>query len=275
MRFSKRLGALLVAAGGAFGTILCLAAIAAAWLVAARLSDLNEFARDGIGRSSAAVHARLVNAQQLVARSKITSENVRQSVTDWTKQTAAKRVATKLDIQTKADQLDAGLAEIDRYLEVAGAAADGIHGTIVLARKLGVRVDEAAIDPAQTKLAALRLQISEASETLADIRRRVADVADGEPLGERAQRIVQLALRIVATVGEIDNRLAEAAQRLVDTQARARESKANVNFWILVGQFVVFAAMAWLALGQAVLAQRGWNAFRQHGPPTAVNRGSS
>ena len=71
----------------------------------------------------------------------------------------------------------------------------------------------------------MRGQLKQATETVDAIRERLAQAAEGETLEERISRFAQLALRVVATLGEIDSRLGQFADGFVATQANARASQ--------------------------------------------------
>jgi hypothetical protein len=259
----RRTGSLLVAIGGSLGIALCVAAIVGASLLAARLRGINALAHDGIERSVSTVRAQVLRAQQRVVESKITSEDVHQQLADWSRHAATKRAAEKLDVQAKAEQLSLSLADVDRYLELGQSLADSIHDTLELAAELGIRSERASASPIAQHLAETRAQLHQATAALAEIRRRVDEVADTGPLGERWQAVIQFALRVVATVGEVDDRLAAVAEKLRELQAWAEGSEIKVRRWILGGQIAATAILAWLALGQASLCVHGWRVWRR------------
>jgi hypothetical protein len=259
----KRCGRWLVTIGGILGVALCFAAIVAVWLFAARLREINELAHDGLVRSAQRAREQVLRAQQSVVESRIDSEDLRQRLASWSTETAARHAAAKLDIQTKAERLSTGLETIDQYLELGQSLADSIHDTIELAGLLGIREDDSPQTALRERFEATRTRLHEATTTLVEIRRRVDDVADAGQMSERRQQAIQLSLRVIATVGNLDEHLADAANRIDEAQSWASDSKTKVRNWTIAGQIVASAILAWLGLGQASLCRQAYRASQR------------
>jgi hypothetical protein len=258
----KRCGRLFMAVGGVLGAALCIAAIVAVWLFAARLREINELAHDGLVRSAQRAREQVVRAQQSVVESRIGSEDLRRRLADWSRETAARHAAEKLDIQAKAERLSTGLETVDQYLELGQALADSIHDTIELAALLGIRENDSPPTALREHFEATRTRLHQATTTLVEIRRRVDDIADAGQISERRQQAIQLSLRVVATVSNLDERMADAANRIDEAQSWARESKTKTRNWIIAGQIAASAILAWLGLGQESLCLLAYRASR-------------
>jgi chromosome segregation ATPase len=124
-------------------------------------------------------------------------------------------------------------------------------------------LDAASVDPLLEKLGALRSQLKKSTETVDGIRERTANAAEGEELEDRVNHVVQLALRLVATLGEMDVRLGESAERLADTQTKGRSLQATTRSYIVTAEVGAFLLIAWMAAGQVSLCRHGWKDARQ------------
>ena len=85
----------------------------------------------------------------------------------------------------------------------------------------------------------------------------------GESPEEKREQAVQLALRAVATLSEIDSRLGESSDRLSETRNKGQQLKSRTHFYILAARVGLILLIAWMAAGQVSLCRSGWNAYRQ------------
>jgi DNA-binding transcriptional MerR regulator len=246
---------------GFLGVITCVAGIAAVWSVGSRLSRANEKVFDAVDKSLAAVRDRVLKTQRRVQELKITSEDIREGLKDWTRKAASERLASRLEVGVKAEQLVLGLQQADLWLEMSGASIQGVQQALEMGSSMGAPIDPALVDPLLEKLAGLRSQLKQATETVDGIRMRAAEMADGAPLEERIDQVVKLALRVAATLGEIDARLGESANKLSEVQAKGLHLKSKTHTYIAIAEIGAVLLIAWMAAGQAVLCLHGWKVY--------------
>ena len=262
MRFKSifRLLALLL---GFLGVVVCGAGIAVVWAAGAKLSRTNEKVFDQIDESLGNVRDRLLDAQRRVQESKITTEDVQLSLKNWTRKKSSEQLESRLAIGDKTEALSQGLHQADVWLELSGTSFQNVQRALEMGRSLGAPVDTELVDPLIEKLANLRSQLGQATETVDGIHERVADRSEGEPREEKIEQAVQLALRAVATLSEIDSRLGESADHLSETQTKGQQLKSRTHAYILAARIGAVLLLAWMALGQVSLFRSGWNAYRQ------------
>jgi hypothetical protein len=70
-----------------------------------------------------------------------------------------------------------------------------------------------------------------------------------------------LALRVAATLGEIDARLGESANKLSEVQAKGLHLKSKTHTYIAIAEIGAVLLIAWMAAGQAVLCLHGWKVY--------------
>ena len=244
---------------GALGVGVCVAAAVVVWLICSRLSQVNDRAFDRIDTALAASRDRVLDAQKRVQESKITTEDVRQGVENWARREATERLTSRLDLENKIGRLASGLQEADRWLEVSGASLQGVQQAMEVADSLGAPADATRLDLLLEKLGALRSQFKQSIETVDAIRARVDQATEGETLEERISRLAQLALRVVATLSDIDSRLGQFADGIVATQAKGQQLKGRTHSYIVTAQICAMALLAWMAVGQVFLGRYGWN----------------
>jgi hypothetical protein len=243
---------------GLVGVVACAAATVVVWSTGSRLSQANENVFDSIDKSLAAVRDRVLRAQRRVQESKITTEDIGQSLRNWTRKEASERLASRLEVEEKADQLALGLRQADLWLEMSGASIQSVQQALEIASALGAPVDAKLVDPLLEKLGALRSQLEQSTETVDGIRERMAKAAEGEALEERFNQFAQLARRVVVTLGEIDSRLGESADRLADTQTKRQHLKAKTHSYIVTAEICAVVLITWMAAGQVSLCRHGW-----------------
>jgi hypothetical protein len=193
----------------------------------------------------------------------VTTEDIRQSLKDFTRKKTSEQLETRLAIEKKTETLSKGLGQADLWLELSTTSIQNVEQVFELGNSLGAPLDPTSLEPLIGKLANLRSQLSQATETVEGIHERAAEIADGEPRKERMEQAFQLALRAVATLGEIDSRLGESADHLSETQTKGQQLESKTHAYILAAQIGAVLLIAWMAVGQICLCQSGWQAYRQ------------
>jgi hypothetical protein len=249
---------------GSLGVVVCAAAFGVVWWMGSRLTQSNERVFNRIDASIMAVRDRILSAKTRVQESKITTKGVEESVRNWTQEKTSERLALRLECEKKAGQLTTGLREADAWLETSEASVLGIQQIIEVSSTLGARVDAELVDPMLEKLGELRRQLKQSTETADSIRDTMAKAAVGEPLNENFAQVAQFAVRLVATLGQIDTRLDQFTDRLSGTQARGQELKSNTRFWIVAAEIGAVLFVAWMAAGQVCMCRNGWTYQPHH-----------
>jgi flagellin-like hook-associated protein FlgL len=262
LRF-KPLFPLLALSLGFLGVVACGAGIAVVWSAGSRLCRTNEKVFDQIDESLGNARDRVLDAQRRVQESKITTEDIQQSLKNWTRKKSSEQLESRLAIGDKIETLSQGLHQADVWLELSGTSFQNVRRALEMGSSLDAPVDTDLVDPLIEKLAKLRSQLSQATETVDGIHERVAENSEGEPRQERIDQAIQLALRALATLGQIDSRLGESSDRLSDTQTKGQQLKSRTDAYILAARIAAVLLLAWMAIGQVSLCRSGWNAYRQ------------
>jgi hypothetical protein len=108
------------------------------------------------------------------------------------------------------------------------------------------------------KLGELRRQLKQSTEAIDSIRETMAKAAMGEPLDEKIAQLAQFAVRLVATLSQIDTRLQQFVDRLSDTQTRGQNLKSKTYFYIITAGICAVLFVAWMAAGQIFMCRYGW-----------------
>ena len=242
--------------------IACASAAAVAWSLASRVSQTSANVFDGIDNTLVIVRDRVVGAQQHVLESKIKTEDVGQSLRDWTREEASERLVSRLEVEEKTRELAQMLKQADLWLETSASSIQAVQQALDLGNSLGVPVEAAMVDTLLTKLADLRTQLQESTETVDTISERAAQF-DADNKEERREQVANLVLRVVATLSELDSRLGESAAELDQTRSEVRNLKARALSYLVVARIVVLILIGWMAAGQISLGWYGWNGYRQ------------
>jgi hypothetical protein len=262
LRF-KPLFPLLALSLGFLGVVACGAGIAVVWSAGSRLCRTNEKVFDQIDESLGNARDRVLDAQRRVQESKITTEDIQQSLKNWTRKKSSEQLESRHAIGDKIETLSQGLHQADVWLELSGTSFQNVRRALDMASSLGAPVDTELVGPLIEKLAKLRSQLGQATETVDGIHERVAEVSDDKSREEKREQAVQLALRAVATLSEIDSRLGESSDRLSETRTKGKQLKSRTHSYILTARIGAVLLLAWMAIGQFSLCRSGWNAYRK------------
>ena len=259
---ATRLLNLLTLSLGVLGVAVCIAAAVVAWMIGVRLHQTNDRLFDRVDQALVSSRDRVLDAQKRVEAAKITTGDVRQGVEAWARREAKERIASRPEVDRTVDRLAGGLQQADAWMEMSGTSLQAVQLALETAHSFGAAADATVVDPWLERLGALRGQLKEATETVGAIKDRVNRAAAGETLEERISRLAQLALRVVATLGEIDSRLGQVADGLVATQARGQQLRDRTHRYILTGQVCALLLATWMATGQVFLGRYGWVKYR-------------
>ncbi len=248
---------------GLLGVAACAAAIAVVWSTGSQLSKTSENVFDGIETSFSVLRDRVLGAQSRVQELKIRTEDIGHGVKNWTRKEATERLASRLELENKAEQLALALRQVDLWLEMSGASLQGVQQALEIASSLGAPADSAIVDPLLERLGALRRQLKQSTETVNALCEGTAKPTEGEALEARISQLAQVALRVVATLGEIDSHLGEFSERLAATQIKGQHLKRKTHVYIVMAQICVAVLIVWMAAGQVSLCRHGWNDYRR------------
>jgi chromosome segregation ATPase len=253
---------------GLLGIVVCASAAVVVSSMGSRLNKASENVFDGVDKSLVAVRDRVFGAQKRVQGSKITTEEIGRSLRNWTREETSERIASRLKVGEKAADLAQRLRQADVWLEMSEASILGVQHSLKIARSLDAPVDAEFVDSLLDKLAMLRRELKESTEKADAIRELMAKTAESEALEERISQIAQLALRVVATLVDVDSRLGEFADRLADTQTRGQQLKAKTSSYIVTAEICAILLFTWMAAGQFCLFRYGWtNPSRRRSAP--------
>ena len=268
----KRLLSLLALLLGLLGIAGCVVAIVVAWNVNTRLSQATENVFGKIDGTLVVVQERVAQTHDRVEAAKITSEGIEKSLKDWTKREAGERLASRLNAAEKAERLASSLQQVDHWLEVSESSVELVQQVLSMGRSTGAPMDTKSVDGLIEEIASLRSRLAEATELVARIHGRTAEASEEKSLEEQVKQVVQLALRVVATLGSIGSRLEEFEGRLSETQRSVQGLKTGTLRWILGVGIGITLLLLWMAAGQVALCRLAWNGLlRTRRPPCEGN----
>jgi hypothetical protein len=259
----KTLIPLLVFLLGLIGVIACAAAAAIGWSAGSRLSQVNQTAFERIDETLGTVRDRVLDAQRRVQESKVTTEDIQQRLKEFTRKKTSEKLETQLAIEKTTTTLSQGLQQADLWLQLSTTSIQSVQEAFELGNSLGAPVDPTSLEPLIGKLANLQSQLTQVSELVDGVRERATEIAGGEPQEDRIEQAVGLTLRALATLGQVDARLGESADRLFETQTKGQQLKSKTDAYILAARVGFILLIAWMAVGQFSLCRSGWKACRR------------
>ena len=251
---------------GFTGFVGCFAAIVLACIASDRLSHVADSVFGIVDRSLEAVEERVGQTQDRVEAAKITTEGIEKSLKSWAKKETGERLALRLDVANKTERLAATLQQADQWLEVSQASIELVQQAVAMVNAPGAPSDATVGDGLTEEIASLRRQIAQATEFVENIRRRTTEANEEKTRKERIEQAVQLALRVVATLGSIDARLKAFEGRISQTRVNSQRRQTTIRRWILGVTLGIVLLFVWMAAGQAALCTCGWKGVRGRRP---------
>ncbi len=160
----------------------------------------------------------------------------------------------QLEAAEKAEKLTSALEQSDHWLEISESAVGLVQEMLSIHQSSS----DPRLDQLIEEIASLRNQLTEATKMITSIREGIAGTSEQQPLEERIQQAVQIALRVVATLGTVDTGLERLTNRLGVTQNHVQEMHADVKWWILLAASGITLLSLWMAAGQVALFRLAW-----------------
>ncbi len=247
----------LVSLLGAVGALLCVAGSLAVWYVESRIDRAQERVFMGAEQSLERIDRRLVKTQDLAAQSKITVEEIRQRMQDWTKKEASERLATKFGVEAKVQQLSSGLHQAELILELSQDAVERVRQVLDASEELGISLNADSIGPLLERIEDIKTDLNGAIDTAESL---VHIVEGGGATEKPVEQISIIAARLLATFGKIDSRLVSFRDRLADAQDSIRQLISKTHTRILVVAVFATLLLLWMAAGQVCMFRwaRSW-----------------
>jgi hypothetical protein len=263
MTIVKRVVSLLALSFGTIGVIACIAAVFFALSICSSLCRATDRLYEKLEATTVRAQDRVVQIRERLDASKLTSESIQNSLTDWAKKAAAERVTVRLEVAKKTERLAPMLQETSHWLEVSGSACELLQEGLSIAASSGAATDPARIDGLIEDQMDLRAKIDEAEEAAARIREWTTEKNDVEPAGRRIELVVELAVRVAATLGTVDSRMDKLTDRLSRAKEELQESTAKTIQRIRLATIAVMLLILWLAAGQVALVCFGCRGIRR------------
>lgn len=260
----KRIASLALISLGAVGVIACVAAACAVWSVRGSVSQRTSKAFDTIDGLLVVVDDRVAKARERTEHARITLRDLEQALTTWSKREARERLAARLDIEKKAERVSTALADADHWLEVSASSLTLARQALEIGNAAGASLNLGPIDKLHEMVQSWRSELAKAAELAARVRDGVAGTDDEPSLRERFEQALRLALRVVATVSSLGDRLQGFEARVTDVRSRVEQLQTRTLrtiLWVAVGSTAV---LVWMAIGQGSLCALGWRGLRRN-----------
>jgi hypothetical protein len=254
---SHKFFSLLALIFGFLGVVLCMAAILAVSSFTARLHRTNEMVFEKVDATLVAVQTRIESAQEAVETAKINTEEVRQGLNELAREEVGERVASRLQLAERTEKLGRGLEQADAWLEVSDESMRSVQQILEMGRSLGAPLDVEMVDPLMEKIQLLRDRMKNTTEFVDDIHQTVVGLKDDESGQQRTKKALELLLRVVATLTEVDSRLDESAGRFAEIQSGGKQLQARTNWYILLSKLASYLLIGWMAVGQVFMCRYG------------------
>jgi hypothetical protein len=205
----------------------------------------------------------VATAGQRVREARITTEELEQSLKNWTEREARDRLTSELGIDEKTERLASGLQQADHWLEVSESTVQLAQRALGLANLTSVPVETEPVDGLLEQLASLRAQLAEATELVERIREQTDEADQQRTLRERVDRVVHLTLRVIATLHSVDSRLQNFQDRVPKARANAQNLETKIRRSMQIAAISVTLLALWMAAGQISLCRYGWKRLQQ------------
>ncbi|MEQ8791201.1 MAG: hypothetical protein RIC55_33370 [Pirellulaceae bacterium] len=263
MTVFKRVLHLVLLLLGGLGVVLSVALIVGVWIADARLRRAASDTRDQLDDMLTAVDRRVGQVEQRVDESALTTNEVKQTLEVAAKREVGEQLRARLEIDEKAGRLATLLHRADDWLDTSTTSVKLVERTLRLVNTSGAAIDTTSLQRLLEELASLDAKLNEATSLVEGIRDHTRDDEQGGPITQRLQQAARLALRVVAALGVVQERLQSLRVKLQSAQADLKTAESKLLGRIRTGAVALTLLLVWVLLGQLALGRYGWLGLRQ------------
>jgi hypothetical protein len=163
------------------------------------------------------------------------------------------RLAARLDLETRVQRLAAGLRQAELMLDVSHETVQHVRHALEVGAELGITLQFDSIDPLLKRMAGIQEDLNNAISSVESLGKHVGEGGDDESTGKRAEQVVAIAARLLATFGKVDSRLASFQGQLTDAQDAIRQLNAKTHIRVVAVAVCSTLFLLWMAAGQFCL----------------------
>jgi hypothetical protein len=197
------------------------------------------------------VHA----VERIIHNSRITTEEVQQNLKDWTRDKTGEKLAEKLQLETRAEQLAGGLAQAEALLSTSSSTVQHVDQLLGLGQKAGLPLNTELVDGVSERISTLQTKVVDARQSAENLRLHFGSGDDdgGESREERIEQLGKLAVSLVATFTQLEERAGDFAARTTETRRAIALLNAKTHSRLVSLAVLATLFLLWMAAGQVCL----------------------
>jgi hypothetical protein len=275
MTVVRRLFHWLAVSLGCVGVLACATGLIGVCLMSSRLSVGADGVFETIDDSLIDVQERVSRTQDRVEAAKITTAGIEQTLKDWAARETRERVGSRPGVEGKVERLAGSLRQADHWLQVSESSIRIVQQALKLGSSSGAPVKTGSVDRLLEAVSSVQVQLTQAMEAVEGIQERTSEAGDEKSLRDRVDQAVQVALKLIATLGSIESRLDGISDRLSETKFKIQDLEAKTHRWILIATVGVGLLIMWMGSGQVFMCLHGWKSLRRSAQPSGSDEPSA
>jgi chromosome segregation ATPase len=271
MSLGKRLLGLILIGLGTIGMAMCLAAIAGLSIGASRLQQINSGLFRQVDQLIVQVDQRAAQVRDAAGGTRDLVAALKLTLKKSAAELLAGRAASLPEIENIERRLASAMKRTDELVEISASTAELIEQLLAT---IDIIASERNVDLQNSSdlLAAIRStrqSLANASERLADVQRRLAEIGRKRGVDVNLSEITKLSLGMVAKLDVVQAQIDLFRNRLDETKSRSAQLENRIRNWILAGQCLILLLIAWASAGQFCLLLQGRRLLRPTAAPAS------
>src|SRR6185295_8800475 len=169
---------------------------------------------------------------------------------NWAKNEVVDRLAERLDVEARGQQLAAGLQQADALVDLSRETVEQVRQLLETGAELGLASSADQVDPLLERINDIKEFLRDANETVGSLVQQIGEGRDDKSMGERAQQAATTAARLLAKFGNVESRLTTFQERTNEAQAAISRLSAQVHARILAATICATLFLLWMTAGQ-------------------------
>ena len=244
---------------GLFGSLLSVVAVGGVWVGHARVQTFNQQVDQAIDQTFVAFQESVTRVGNQVADARITTIELETELKELLAEVDIKKAVVRGRLRKHSQAITRTVVRTDQWLATAESSIELLQRVSESAETLGFDLERPDTRGLLGKIGTVRQKVS----TLNDSLEAIENESIAFELQKNVDAIVRLSAKLVLTLTDVDERLANLAETIERTREASHLFFVRMERSIFHVCLAVTVLVIWLLAGQVALCWVGWRGLRQ------------
>jgi hypothetical protein len=263
----KRILAVVAVILGSVGGLACMALVIGSLVIDSKLNAVTRSIYSDADDLFSRTRERFQRIEKVLSEAKFTTSDLEDKLAEKLSGAAEERVSGLSKLQfglgAKANDLAVALAKADSFAEMSTNSVSLVIRGADVANQAGAKIDTSGLESLQQEIGRLSNSLDAAIVDVNNFSAGLRDEGEVAPTRERLVAAAELAVRVLATLEDVQSRFQRLDEMLGTLQQSVIDSKPKLLGRIHLATTIAVLLLLWSFAGQCALGYNGWRTVRR------------